>query len=655
MRYIKQIGLLFVCLILFIALGYLISFLPLIWINIGMISVVTLLIIIIIGNIIGMQKIKKLMTKDLRKLKSMYDESHLKGYDTIEDIQKLLSKNQHLTNTYLSFITIVLLLLPAFLFALRIHYPGLQVPLIVLMIFYISMTSELFSSQNDRYGYPMDEQNFPKHHQILRQAKTMLGINSTVKLYGVANNNATIDYSNRKHHITLGLHLIQALNEQELLTIFLHELAHLIHEDSLSTKRWYRSIEWLDKLSQSGSVNIITQFLFQAMAIYSRFQFELCKQLSSKFIEIRADETVFNQGMNQTYISAGLKIQYYETFLLQPFILPNLALTETPSETHFEDIHQAFLDYLKSNKTIVDALIPKELDRKRQTHPTLHQRMLRFDVTSFDIEPMGPYDLAELQKLLKVLNPLTPNGKADYDYAYQYIYKPALEVVENFVQNPSDEQMTLYRYILSLYDTGQAEAYMKTTDVYIQLYGGTGYIHYVRGTILLNHYHDPKGIDEIYRAIELSPKFMEELDVIGYASIRLGLQDRLDEFKSKLIEMVEHAFKIGLYTTKNKRKLVKIEPFRYDEPIMNYLLDTIQGDNLAYSAFLFKEVYADGLQMNHLILTANLEDHERFGLGIQKVKIALSLDNEMYQLSTQMSPYYFKRIHHIVQPFYTKE
>lgn len=655
MRYIKQTGLLFVIFGLFISLGFLINFLPEFWINIGAISILLIIVAIIIGNIMGMRKIKKTMTKDLRKLKDMYDESNLKGFDTIEDIQKLLSKNHRITNAYLIFVIVVLILLPSFLFAINLHYPGVRIPLIILMIGYFSMTSELFVSPRDPYGYPMDLEHYPKLHNILLQAKAIMGVTASIRLYGVANNNATIDFANRKHHITIGLHLLQTLNEQELLTILLHEIAHLIHEDSLSTKRWYRSIEWLDKLSQSGSVNLITQFLFQAMAIYSRFKFELCKQLSSKFIELRADDMVLEKGMNEAYISAGLKIQYFEFFLLKPFILADLALTETPSKTHFEDMYQEFLNYLQSNKSTLDTLIPRELDRKRHTHPTLNQRMVRFGVNTFDIQPMGPYDQAELKPLLDVFNQLTPDGQADYEYAYKYIYEPSFNAVNEFESNPTEDKMSFYRYSLGLYDIAQVNTFMSTTTRFIELYGGTGYLHYLRAMILLNHNHDPKGIDELYKAIELSPKFMDQLDTIGYASVRLGLQDRLDEFINKLIEMVEYAFKIGLYTTRNRRKLVSIEPFSYDETIMNYLQDAIQGHNLAYAAYLFRETYADGFHINHLILTVNMENQERFNLGIQKVKMALSLDNEMYQLTTYLSKHYFNKLHQKVQPFYTKE
>jgi hypothetical protein len=88
---------------------------------------------------------------------------------------------------------------------------------------------------------------------------------------------------------------------------------------------------------------------------------------------------------------------------------------------------------------------------------------------------------------------------------------------------------------------------------------------------------------------------------------------------------------------------------------MNYLLDVIKGDNLEYSAFLFKATYADGLPQHHLILTANIEDQNRFYLGIQKVKMALSLDNEVYQLDTHLSKYYFQKLYKKVQPFYKKE
>ncbi len=655
MRYIKQIGVLFVIFMAFIGVGYLLSFLPKVWILVGLFTSIALIIAIMIGNIIGMQKIKKLMTKDLRKLKSMYDESNLKGFDTIEDIQKMLSKNHHLTNAYLGIVISALILLPAFLFALALHIPSIQIALVILMMFYISMTSELFVSPNDPYGYPIDAKQYPKLHDILSLAKSLMGVTSPVKLYVVIGNNATITYGNRKHHITLGLHLIQSLNEKELRSILLHELAHLVHEDSSNANRWYRSIEWLDRLSHSGTTNILTQFLFQAMAIYSRFQFEMFKQLSSKFIEQRADDALLDKGINSTYISAGLKIQYYETFLLEPFIFANLTTKEEPSTTHFEDMHQEFLSYLAANKPTLDELIPLELVRKRHTHPTLHQRMTHFGVDSFEIEPMGPYDETELKEMLKIFNELAPGGKEDYDYTYKYIYAPAIQAVNDYENNPTEEKMSLYRYILGLYDIGQVESYMKATERFIELYGGTGYLHYVRGVILINHYHDPKGIDEIYKAIEVSPKFTEQLDVIGYASVRLGLQEKLDEFKVKMIDLIEHAFETGLYTTKNRRKLVSVEPFNYEEPIMNYLLDVIQGENLAYSAYLFKETYADGLQQNHLILTANIEDQQRFYLGIQKVKMALSLDNQMYQLTTHMSKYYFNKLFQKVQPFYTKE
>lgn len=655
MRYIKQIGLLIVVFITFMGLGYGLSFLSQVWILVGLFTCVGLIIAIMIGNVFGMIKIKKLMTKDLRKLKSMYDESNLKGFDTIEDILKMLNKNHHLTNAYLGLVITVLILLQAFLFALALHFPSIQIALVILMMIYASMTSELFVTPNDPYGYPIDAKQYPKLHVILSQAKTIMGVTSSVQLYVVIGNNATITYGNHKHHITLGLHLIQALNEKELLSILLHELAHLIHEDSFNANRWYRSIEWLDKLSQSGTVNILTQFLYQAMAIYSRFQFELFKQLSSKFIEQRADDTLLDKKMNKTYISAGLKIQYYDIFLTKPFIYANLTTKEVPSTTHFEDVHQEFLSYLAYNKPQLDQLIPLELVRKRHTHPTLHQRMTHFGVNTFEIEAMGPYDEQELNQMLKVFNELNPGGKEDYDYTYKYIYEPAVKAVKDFEDNPKEDKMSLYRYILGLYDIGEVDKYMKMTARFIELFGGTGYLHYVRGIILVNHYHDPKGIDEIYQAIEMSPKFTDHLDAIGYACIRLGLQEKLDEFKVKMIDIVEHAFDIGLYTTKNRRKLISVEPFSYEEPIMNYLLDVIQGDNLAYSAYLFKETYADGLQQNHLILTANIEDQNRFYTGIQKVKMALSLDNDMFQLSTQMSKYYFNKLYKKVQPFYTKE
>ncbi|WP_262096762.1 hypothetical protein [Paracholeplasma vituli] len=70
---------------------------------------------------------------------------------------------------------------------------------------------------------------------------------------------------------------------------------------------------------------------------------------------------------------------------------------------------------------------------------------------------------------------------------------------------------------------------------------------------------------------------------------------------------------------------------------------------------MFKETYADGLQYNHFIIAANMEDQIRFYLGIQKVKMALSLDNEMYQLDTHLSNYYFKKLYNKVQPFDKKE
>lgn len=654
MRYVKQIGLLIGILLLIIGIGFLMSFLSEFWLFIGLSTLIFFIILTVIGNVIGLMKIKKTMTKDLKKLKAKYDETNLKGFDSIEEIHEMMKKNHRLTKTYLWFILGLLILFPSVLFSVVLKGVDIQVFLVLLMMIYANMTIFLFKNGQNSYGYLLTKQAYPRLYDLLDKANQTMGVSSTIVLYVLPGNNATIAYGRGKHHITIGLNLLQMLNAEELFTILLHELAHLIHQDSLKSNRWYRSIELLDRLSGEGGMQLFNQYLFQAMAIYSRFKFEMYKQLSSKFIELRADEALIDKGYNKTYISAGLKIEYFENYAQRPLIESNLTKTEEPTATHFEDDFRDFLKYLSIHKGEIDQRIPKELIRKRHTHPTLFQRMERFGIDTFEIEPMIPYDETELQALLKVFDEMPPEGKDNYKYTYTYIYQPALKTIERYQENPMTDKMSLYLYVLALYDVGHIDAFMKASATFIEHYGGTGYLHYIRGSFLLNEYHDPKGIEEVYQAIDLSIKFVSELEIIGYAAVRLGLQEKLDEFRVKMLDLIELAFSKGLYTTK-RRKLVSITPFSYDDTVMDFIKDTIQGDNLAYSAYLFKETYNDGFQQNHLLLTANFEDQERFTLGIQKVKMALSLDNEVYNLSTHMSKYYYNQIRSKVAPFYTKE
>lgn len=152
MRYVKQIGLLIGILLLIIGIGFLMSFLSEFWLFIGLSTLIFFIILTVIGNVIGLMKIKKTMTKDLKKLKAKYDETNLKGFDSIEEIHEMMKKNHRLTKTYLWFILGLLILFPSVLFSVVLKGVDIQVFLVLLMMIYANMTIFLFKNGQNSYG-----------------------------------------------------------------------------------------------------------------------------------------------------------------------------------------------------------------------------------------------------------------------------------------------------------------------------------------------------------------------------------------------------------------------------------------------------------------------------------------------------------------------
>lgn len=334
------------------------------------------------------------------------------------------------------------------------------------------------------------------------------------------------------------------LTGDEMYAIFLHEFSHL-SEKNETAKSFLKYLNHLG--SRPAPEWTFSGFVFglpDGLFALDQFLYQFASSIGT---EVEADRM-----MRQTPFAAAtalMKIQFRGFFEKEfsSFFLgyPPVFEAETVPEHYWSETLMRFRKEYESRKDFWNGLIRKEIQSRSATHPTIFSRIRELgfdDLPEVGEFPSGQY-LEECRAVLEEADRgLAEAMKDDYEKMRKNNYLDPLEEVTAWEND--GKPLSAEKYADLLWDLGalgRIDEKLALADRVIEEIPGPAShgAYFERGKTLLSRY-DPAGIEDIYRAMAENGNYVEQgLDLIGQFCCMTGMQEELDTYREKALEIAQ--------------------------------------------------------------------------------------------------------------------
>lgn len=597
---------------------------------------------------------KKLGPKNFKNLFEEKRELSEKDIINYDNSIKHLNRIFNLAKLYIFFVIYLNTAMIALFFRLMLlEKDGEILPFVLIFSFsLISILYGIFKKKKPIYGYQLTRAQYPILYQMLDNIKVKLNVKSKVQLYATNNNNAIIYYNGGIYHISIGIIPLQMLPYEELLSVLFHEFGHLIHRDTfILSKR----VSFIDSLESSGSLDsvfLLGQFFISSLYKYLTFEFNLHDTIISKTQEHRSDELVLENNLNEAYISACIKMFYFEQFMERLDLTSTSYEKENPSETLFEDIFNEFLQDLDINITKYQTYISLEIEPKRASHPILRSRMEKFGINDYKINSFSSYNDQEAKDILVNLQKLTPINIKQYGEERNYYYVLSIKDIDDYENNPKEDEVGLIKYAHALFNVRRVEEAYVIYSKIISLYPNCAPAILQIGLIKLSHYNDASGIEDLYTAINLSKDFIDAIEVIANFSLKRGLQDELDRSRKTYLELTQENLNNGYTNAINITKKTKLYSTTISKKMKDDLIHVFEKHDIICAYAIEVEIDTkERLNVIYIVYHKKIKDLQ---IAADSIYVVTSSQEKSYFLSFVSLPYQIRRLKKTTEPFYNK-
>ena len=388
------------------------------------------------------------------------------------------------------------------------------------------------------HDYELSKKDYPLLFEVVEQAKNTLQCTKPFKIYSVVGQGISVSAMLNGFNIFLDVEEVSILTREELYQIMLHEIAHVVNQD---TKRsWH-----LDKFFRSydrKQGGFIGKYVLGIL--YIRFYIDKTAYTvaCTRFYEQNADKAVQEFGNGQVCINGTAKTMLLS--LYQNEFNPKLSYYLFESEQMPQDylyLDMKFFEEMKQTcrekwEYIMTHRIPSRLD----SHPTLLMRMEVMGVTSFDcsaVETDAGY-VAEQQKLLKLGNDnIVKDSKQNYEQRRKSYYLPIKNKLEEYERELASgtilSMVQLTDYMEVLYHVDRDKCLNIANEI-LSKNPQSGYANFYKGLILAERL-ESECVECLYVAVKENPNFAETaLDSIGMFACNVGDQELLDRYRERI-------------------------------------------------------------------------------------------------------------------------
>lgn len=469
--------------------------------------------------------------------------------DIAQDLQSAterLEKAAKVGKIYISLITALMLVFIFFLGALANAAGGLFIfPILIIISVITRFFGALIDVPKPEKKEILAKGDYPELYAIAQKAMAEAELDGEIGITTDNSFNAAIMKTGNQYYLLLGCSLVNHLSRDELYNILLHEFAH--HSEKYTPKSphgLYNRFITYDNAFPLGDILIA-----YPMGRYTE-EFVFYTVLANEYIERMADSITVTKGDPRAFASAIAKCNLHSQYerLLYQYQEKALFETEEPQTDIAEQYMRGFRRALEENQEIWLDMFEREIQPRNASHPIYRARrdavgVSKDDVViSLDVSGDGLDDeraKITAQTNSEILQMLTPN----YSELRKQNYLTPLSIIEDWEKNKENYPKTeLTKVIQAMIDIMRHEDAEKLCDHIIENEENiylTAFPKSFKGYLLVNR-EDPRGVDLLYESIELNSNLFEiSIDPIGEYACRNGLQDVLDEYREKALELAQ--------------------------------------------------------------------------------------------------------------------
>ena len=448
----------------------------------------------------------------------------------------------------------------------------------------------------------ISEKEYPEIYKTLQKAADTLGCKGKIKLAVIPDCNAGIAKISDVYSVQIGAILLNILSEEELYNVLLHEFAHIKNNSDYYSTKNGSYFTWIQNGGNPHFLSGLSSLLFCCFDTVYCFHYNLYIYASSILNESQADKTMAYYGNSEIAASALLKMKYFELYTWEKGTYDTVCPfeKEEPDKRYLTDELDEFKKAVNTRFCMWNNLAESEILSRSASHPTLKMRLEVLGVTRMQTVESADTEnyKTECAKYLNYVEELIHKErlKTYYEYRKEYYIEPKKKIdlwladgkpviAEEYADiHTALRQLGRNREAYDLCDRAIAE--LPTV--------AKCFACFAKGCYLL-HCYDKTGIDYIYTAIENNPNYIDEgLDVIGGFCCLTGLQQELDVYREKAIELCQKAKdKYSQINQLNKTDNLSTE--QLPDGMLNSILDYIKAidSNCIDKIYLIRKTISD--------------------------------------------------------------
>lgn len=462
--------------------------------------------------------------------------------------------------------------------------------------------------------------DYPEIYKTIIKAQNALDCKGEIKFSLIPDCNAGIAKIGNIYSVQVGVALLNMLSQEELYNIFLHEFAHVKNNAGQLTKTGAYN-NWLTTGGNPHYLSNLSELLFCYFDTLFTFQFGLYLYASSITSETVADKAMAVYGNAEYAASSLLKLKYFELFGWEQENRDENSQfeEEEPDKLYITKQINRFKAAIDLRSNAWNKLAEGEILSRIASHPTLKMRLETLGITSLQAVflPDSKEYTEECEKALGYVEKLVYDERVkDYkEYRNTYYLEPKAKIEAwETAEMPviAEEYADIYTALRQL---GRATDAYKLCEKAISELSPTaaGFAYFVNGAYML-HSYDDKGIEYIYKAIELNPNYIENgLDIIGDYCCLTGNEEQLTIYRERAVELCQQdKDKYSLVNILNKNDRLSSEqlPQELFESIMKYIL-SVDSDQCIDKVYLVRKQITDDFSTSVFVVkfTASTEEN----------------------------------------------
>ena len=401
-----------------------------------------------------------------------------------------------------------------------------------------------YAEKPDFSGY-VSPADYPTLQALAAKAAAASGLSGEIRIFLLSNCNAGIAKIGKTYSLQLGVQLLLALSEEELYCVLLHEFAHLTKDGNPSDREFmtYNAITSRDATVLDQLCNLL--FLYpEALFTFEYFVYRIASSIA---IEQIADNAILQHGNPQTAANALGKLAFYELFEYEmaDFVGEHFFAPEEPRSNAMTVLSDAFRRAVAAREDFWRSLLAKEIEPRTASHPILRRRLQSLGVSDFTVTLPTDYEGAYGEEVLRARDAVEAEfleaEKEGYAERREQAYLVHVRTVEKWQAANGEVSVEETRAVINaLWALDRREELEGFCDHLISTSTNkfaTPHAEMTKGQLMLRRY-DQGGIEHIWRAIELNKNYVDEgLDAIGHFCCMMGLQEELDHYRERALEL----------------------------------------------------------------------------------------------------------------------